>query len=148
MSFTILANSCSCLVVGHFYKNNNSTLYDNNRGQSTFIYYFHVSGPVVSEGREPRARAPLPEIVHQFRAAEARPARAVSDVFAACCAAPLLLLLVMWARLAPALRMPPLHLALLFHLALGGTSLTITIICPHAHFTLIRSFYDKLAVCI
>ncbi|XP_014362300.2 dolichyl-diphosphooligosaccharide--protein glycosyltransferase subunit 2 [Papilio machaon] len=78
-------------------------------------------GAVVSESRQSRARGPLPEIVHQFREPEARPARAVSDVFAACCAAPLLLLLVMWARLSPRLRLPPMPVALVFHLALGGS---------------------------
>ncbi|XP_068627071.1 dolichyl-diphosphooligosaccharide--protein glycosyltransferase subunit 2 [Battus philenor] len=80
-----------------------------------------VGAPVSESGRGVRPRGPLPEIAHQFRAAEARPPRVVSDVFAACCAAPLLLLLVLWARLAPRLRPPPVPAALIFHLALGGS---------------------------
>ncbi|CAH2102966.1 unnamed protein product [Euphydryas editha] len=77
--------------------------------------------PAVSARRGPQA-----EIAHTFRAAEARPARLVSDVFALACAAPLLLLLLLWARLGlnfqlfPPLPLPALS-ALLFHLALGGS---------------------------
>ncbi|KAJ8735256.1 hypothetical protein PYW07_006876 [Mythimna separata] len=67
-------------------------------------------------------RGPLPEIAHIFRSPEARPARVVSDVFAAACAAPLLLLLLLWARLRLNFSNFPFTLsALLFHLALGGS---------------------------
>ncbi|XP_045455863.1 dolichyl-diphosphooligosaccharide--protein glycosyltransferase subunit 2 [Melitaea cinxia] len=71
-------------------------------------------------------RGAQPEIAHTFRAAEARPARLLSDVFALACGAPLLLLLALWARLGLNLRLfPPLPLpalsAALFHLALGGS---------------------------
>ncbi|XP_026492688.1 dolichyl-diphosphooligosaccharide--protein glycosyltransferase subunit 2 [Vanessa tameamea] len=71
-------------------------------------------------------RGPLPEIAHEFRSAEARPSRLVSDVFALACGAPLLLLLLLWARLGlnfslfPPLPLPALT-ALLFHIALGGS---------------------------
>lgn len=65
---------------------------------------------------------PLPEIAHEFRSAEARPARALSDVFAAACAAPLLLLLLLWARLRVNLGYFPFTpSALVFHLALGAS---------------------------
>lgn len=67
------------------------------------------------------ASGPLSEIRHQFRVAEPRPARAVSDVFALLCCAPLLLLLLLWARLRVNLsHFPFTPSALLFHLALGG----------------------------
>lgn len=66
-------------------------------------------------------RGARPELAHTFRAAEPRPARLVSDVFAAACAAPLLLLLALWARLGLNVARLPLALsALLFHAALGG----------------------------
>lgn len=66
-------------------------------------------------------RSALPEIRHQFRAAEPRPPRALSDTCAALCAAPLLLLLVLWARLGVNLTGLPLSPSVpLFHLALGG----------------------------
>ncbi|VVD02490.1 unnamed protein product [Leptidea sinapis] len=68
------------------------------------------------------SRGPLPEIAHQFRVAEPRPARLVSDVFAAACAAPLLLLVVLWARLGVNCRLFPFTpAALIFHLGLGGS---------------------------
>ncbi|CAG9796897.1 unnamed protein product [Diatraea saccharalis] len=67
-------------------------------------------------------RGPLPEIRHVFRSPEPRPPRLVSDVFAAACAAPLLLLLVLWARLNINFSLFPFSLsALLFHLSLGGS---------------------------
>lgn len=67
-------------------------------------------------------RGPLPEIAHIFRSPEARPARVVSDVFACACAAPLLLLLLLWARLGLNFsNFPFTPSALVFHLALGGS---------------------------
>ncbi|XP_063357980.1 dolichyl-diphosphooligosaccharide--protein glycosyltransferase subunit 2 [Cydia amplana] len=70
----------------------------------------------------PASRGPLPEIGHLFRSAEPRPPRLVSDVFAAACAAPLLLLLVLWAKLRVNLsHMPLTPSMLLFHLGLGGS---------------------------
>lgn len=64
----------------------------------------------------------LPELAHTFRAAEARPARALSDVCSALCAAPLLVLLLLWARIGINLRNFPLvPSALIFHLALGAS---------------------------
>lgn len=63
----------------------------------------------------------LPEIRHQFRSAEPRPPRLLSDIFAAASAAPLLLLLIMWARIGINFKRFPLSLsAPLFHVALGG----------------------------
>ncbi|CAH2049907.1 unnamed protein product, partial [Iphiclides podalirius] len=73
------------------------------------------------DGAAGRRRGPLPEIAHQFRVAEARPPRLLSDVFAACCAAPLPLLLLLWARLRPRIQLPAAPSALVFHLALGGS---------------------------
>ncbi|XP_063394747.1 dolichyl-diphosphooligosaccharide--protein glycosyltransferase subunit 2 [Cydia fagiglandana] len=70
----------------------------------------------------PAALGPLAEISHLFRDAEPRPPRLVSDVFAVACAAPLLLLLVLWARLRVNLSyMPFTPSMLLFHLGLGGS---------------------------
>ncbi|XP_045511409.1 dolichyl-diphosphooligosaccharide--protein glycosyltransferase subunit 2 [Colias croceus] len=67
-------------------------------------------------------RAALPELAHTFRAPDARPPRLVSDVFAAACAAPLLLLLVLWARLGLNFgNFPVTPAALVFHLALGAS---------------------------
>ncbi|XP_075992072.1 oligosaccharide transferase delta subunit [Anticarsia gemmatalis] len=67
-------------------------------------------------------RGPLPEISHVFRSPEARPARLVSDVFAAACAAPLVLLLLLWGRLGVNFgNFPFTPSALVFHLALGGS---------------------------
>uniref|UniRef100_S4PMW5 Dolichyl-diphosphooligosaccharide--protein glycosyltransferase subunit 2 n=1 Tax=Pararge aegeria TaxID=116150 RepID=S4PMW5_9NEOP len=70
----------------------------------------------------PAVRGPLGEVRHAFRAAEARPARVLSDVFACACAAPLLLLLLLWARLGLNFSLCPCSpSALLFHAALGGS---------------------------
>ncbi|CAH1639378.1 unnamed protein product [Spodoptera littoralis] len=67
------------------------------------------------------ARGARPELAHSFRAAEARPARLLSDVFAAACGAPLLLLLALWARLGlNAGRLPAAPSALAFHASLGA----------------------------
>ncbi|XP_069361221.1 uncharacterized protein [Maniola hyperantus] len=67
-------------------------------------------------------RGPLPEVSHTFREAEARPPRLVSDVFACACAAPLLLLLILWARLGLNFSLFPFSpSALLFHAGLGGS---------------------------
>ncbi|XP_030029149.2 dolichyl-diphosphooligosaccharide--protein glycosyltransferase subunit 2 [Manduca sexta] len=78
-------------------------------------------GEVLSKPRKSYSGA-LPEISHVFRSPEARPARLVSDVFACACAAPLLLLLVLWARLRINFaHFPFTPSALIFHLALGGS---------------------------
>ncbi|XP_063549015.1 dolichyl-diphosphooligosaccharide--protein glycosyltransferase subunit 2 [Cydia strobilella] len=70
----------------------------------------------------PRGLGALPAISHSFREAEPRPPRFVSDVFAVACAAPLLLLLVLWAKLRVNLSyMPFAPSMLLFHLGLGGS---------------------------
>ncbi|CAB3240148.1 unnamed protein product [Arctia plantaginis] len=62
------------------------------------------------------------QIAHAFRSPEARPARLVSDVFACACAAPLLLLLLLWARLGINFgNLPLTPSVLVFHLALGGS---------------------------
>lgn len=69
-----------------------------------------------------RVSGPLPELKHSFRSAEARPPRLVSDLFACACAAPLLLLLALWAKLRVNLASFPITpSALLFHLALGAS---------------------------
>uniref|UniRef100_A0A1E1WVG2 Dolichyl-diphosphooligosaccharide--protein glycosyltransferase subunit 2 n=1 Tax=Pectinophora gossypiella TaxID=13191 RepID=A0A1E1WVG2_PECGO len=80
---------------------------------------YAVGEPVPASGV---SRGPLPEIAHEFRSPEARPPRAVSDVFACACAAPLLLLLLLWAKLRVNLGHFPISLsALVFHLSLGGS---------------------------
>nr|XP_049691989.1 dolichyl-diphosphooligosaccharide--protein glycosyltransferase subunit 2 [Helicoverpa armigera]XP_049692612.1 dolichyl-diphosphooligosaccharide--protein glycosyltransferase subunit 2-like [Helicoverpa armigera] len=79
-----------------------------------------VGAPVTSAPATYRGL--LPEIAHIFRSPEARPPRLVSDVFAAACAAPLLLLLLLWARLGLNMRNFPLTpSALVFHVALGAS---------------------------
>ncbi|XP_053609651.1 dolichyl-diphosphooligosaccharide--protein glycosyltransferase subunit 2 [Plodia interpunctella] len=79
-------------------------------------------GSVVGSVVVPRVAGALPEISHSFRRAEPRPARLLSDVFACACAAPLLLLLLLWARLGINFGNFPLSLsALLFHLSLGAS---------------------------
>ncbi|CAH0690941.1 unnamed protein product [Chilo suppressalis] len=68
------------------------------------------------------SRVALPDMSHEFRAPEPRPPRLVSDVFAALCAAPLLLLLLLWARLRVNCGLLPASLsALLFHASLGAS---------------------------
>lgn len=66
-------------------------------------------------------RQPRPEIIHQFRQPEIRPPRFVSDVFTALCAAPLLILFILWAKLGVNVSNFPFSLSALgFHLGLGS----------------------------
>ncbi|XP_058460831.1 dolichyl-diphosphooligosaccharide--protein glycosyltransferase subunit 2 [Malaya genurostris] len=66
-------------------------------------------------------RQPLPEIIHQFRVPEKRPAKLVSDLFTGLCLAPLALLLILWAKLRTNVSNFPLSLSALgFHLGLGA----------------------------
>lgn len=65
-------------------------------------------------------RQPRPEIIHQFREPEKRPPRLVSDIFTALCAAPLLILFILWAKLRVNISNFPFNLSALgFHLGLG-----------------------------
>lgn len=67
------------------------------------------------------SRAPKPEIIHQFREADKRPSRIVSDVFTALCAAPLLVLFVLWSRIGINVSNFPASLSALgFHLGFGS----------------------------
>ncbi|CAG9581008.1 unnamed protein product [Danaus chrysippus] len=76
----------------------------------------------IAEPRAARVRGPLPPISHVFRAAEPRPPRVVSDVFSLACAAPLLLLLILWGSLRLNFSLFPFTpSALLFHVALGAS---------------------------
>ncbi|GBP44598.1 Dolichyl-diphosphooligosaccharide--protein glycosyltransferase subunit 2 [Eumeta japonica] len=85
------------------------------------------------------ARVPLPEIKHTFREPEARPARLVSDVFACACAAPLLLLLALWAKLRVNLSNIPIALStLIFHIALGG------VLCLYAMFWVQMTMFETM----
>lgn len=66
-------------------------------------------------------RIPRPEIVHQFREPEKRPPRFVSDVFSALCAAPLLILFILWAKLGVNVSNFPFSLSAIgFHMSFGG----------------------------
>lgn len=66
-------------------------------------------------------RIPRAEIVHQFREPEKRPPRFVSDVFSALCAAPLLILFILWAKLGVNVSNFPLSLSAIgFHLSFGS----------------------------
>ncbi|XP_072754556.1 dolichyl-diphosphooligosaccharide--protein glycosyltransferase subunit 2 [Anoplolepis gracilipes] len=62
-----------------------------------------------------------PEIKHMFREPERRPPAFVSNLFTGLCLAPILLLLILWARLGINISNFPLSLsAILFHFGLGG----------------------------
>lgn len=75
----------------------------------------------VARANKSSARAPRPEIVHQFRQPEKRPSRFFSDLFTALCAAPLLLLFVLWAKLGVNVSNFPISLSALgFHLGFGS----------------------------
>uniref|UniRef100_A0A336MZ42 Dolichyl-diphosphooligosaccharide--protein glycosyltransferase subunit 2 n=1 Tax=Culicoides sonorensis TaxID=179676 RepID=A0A336MZ42_CULSO len=66
-------------------------------------------------------RKALPEIVHKFREPESRPPRIISDLFTFLCAAPLLILLVLWLKLRVNVSNFPLSLSALgFHVGLGS----------------------------
>jgi oligosaccharyltransferase complex subunit delta (ribophorin II) len=68
-----------------------------------------------------KVRAPLPEIIHKFREPESRPPRFFSDLFSLLCAVPLLVLLLLWAKLRVNISNFPCSLfALGFHLGLGA----------------------------
>uniref|UniRef100_A0A2M4A0M4 Dolichyl-diphosphooligosaccharide--protein glycosyltransferase subunit 2 n=1 Tax=Anopheles triannulatus TaxID=58253 RepID=A0A2M4A0M4_9DIPT len=67
------------------------------------------------------SRQPLPEIIHQFRAPEKRPARFVSDLFTGLCIAPLFILLVLWGKLGVNVKNFSFSLSALgFHIGLGA----------------------------
>ncbi|XP_012256271.2 dolichyl-diphosphooligosaccharide--protein glycosyltransferase subunit 2 [Athalia rosae] len=64
---------------------------------------------------------PKPEIKHMFREPEIRPPPVVSNLFTGLCLAPVLLLLILWAKLGVNISNFPLSLsAVVFHLGLGG----------------------------
>lgn len=66
-------------------------------------------------------RAPKSEIIHQFRQPDVRPSRFLSDLFTALCAAPLLVLFVLWAKLGVNVSNFPISLSALgFHLGFGS----------------------------
>lgn len=66
-------------------------------------------------------RKALPEISHKFREPESRPPRIFSDLFTGLCAAPLLILLFLWAKLRVNVSNFPFSLSALgFHIGLGA----------------------------
>ncbi|KAJ0182793.1 hypothetical protein K1T71_002162 [Dendrolimus kikuchii] len=88
----------------------------------TMVWVFGIGPREVLRAAGKSYRGPLPEIAHIFRSPDARPPRLVSDVFACACAAPLLLLLILWAKLRINLSSFPFTpSALVFHLALGAS---------------------------
>lgn len=77
--------------------------------------------PVTVSENSNNTRQPRAEIIHQFRQPEKRPPRFVSDVFTALCAAPLLILFILWAKLGVNVSNFPFSLSALgFHLGLGS----------------------------
>ncbi|KAL6440134.1 hypothetical protein ACFW04_003029 [Cataglyphis niger] len=75
----------------------------------------------VSYKQKPDMYITKPEIKHMFREPERRPPAFVSNLFTGLCLAPVLLLLILWARLGINISNFPLSLsAITFHLGLGG----------------------------
>ncbi|XP_071633205.1 dolichyl-diphosphooligosaccharide--protein glycosyltransferase subunit 2 isoform X2 [Temnothorax longispinosus] len=75
----------------------------------------------VSYKQKPNVYTTKPEIKHMFREPERRPPAFVSNLFTGLCVAPVLLLLILWARLGVNISNFPLSLsAITFHLGLGG----------------------------
>lgn len=71
-------------------------------------------------GSQPVRKA-LPEIVHKFREPESRPPRVFSDLFTGLCAAPLLILVILWIKLRVNVSNFPVSLSALgFHVGLGA----------------------------
>lgn len=71
--------------------------------------------------QKPTEYTTKPEIKHMFREPERRPPAFVSNLFTGLCLAPVLLLLILWARLGINISNFPLSLsAITFHLGLGG----------------------------
>ncbi|CAL1675959.1 unnamed protein product [Lasius platythorax] len=71
--------------------------------------------------QKPNVYTTKPEIKHMFREPERRPPAFVSNLFTGLCLAPVLLLLILWARLGINISNFPLSLsAITFHLGLGG----------------------------
>ncbi|XP_029170574.1 dolichyl-diphosphooligosaccharide--protein glycosyltransferase subunit 2 [Nylanderia fulva] len=71
--------------------------------------------------QKPNEYTTKPEIKHMFREPERRPPAFVSNLFTGLCLAPVLLLLILWARLGINISNFPLSLsAITFHLGLGG----------------------------
>ncbi|OXA50430.1 Dolichyl-diphosphooligosaccharide--protein glycosyltransferase subunit 2 [Folsomia candida] len=67
------------------------------------------------------AYGPKPEIKHQFRTPEPRPARVLSDAFTILTLSPLLILFILWIKIGANISGFPASLsAVLFHLGLGG----------------------------
>ncbi|KYN32281.1 Dolichyl-diphosphooligosaccharide--protein glycosyltransferase subunit 2 [Trachymyrmex septentrionalis] len=75
----------------------------------------------ISYKQKPNVYTTKPEIKHMFREPERRPPAFVSNLFTGLCLAPVLLLLILWARLGVNISNFPLSLsAITFHLGLGG----------------------------
>lgn len=75
----------------------------------------------IARSEKNTTRVPRPEIVHQFRQPENRPPRFVSDIFSGLCAAPLLILFILWAKLGVNVSNFSFSLsAILFHLGFGS----------------------------
>ncbi|KYQ60019.1 Dolichyl-diphosphooligosaccharide--protein glycosyltransferase subunit 2, partial [Trachymyrmex zeteki] len=75
----------------------------------------------ISYKQKPNVYTTKPEIKHMFREPERRPPAFVSNLFTGLCLAPVLLLLILWARLGVNISNFPVSLsAITFHLGLGG----------------------------
>lgn len=84
-----------------------------------YIYFYLLPLSVVSDSSS--SRAVRPEIEHQFRQPEKRPARFVSDLFTGLCIAPLLVLFALWSKLKVNVSNFPISISALgFHAGFGA----------------------------
>lgn len=102
-----------------------------------------ASAAAIKSENNNNTRQPRPEIIHQFRQPEKRPPRFVSDVFTALCATPLLILLILWAKLGVNISNFPFSLSSIgFHLGFGS------ILCLFGLFWLKLNMFETLRLLI
>lgn len=89
-----------------------------NASLSLFVAYTKNSFTAVNNTP---VRTQRPEIVHQFREPEKRPARFVSDLFTGLCILPIVVLFILWSKLKVNVSDFPFSISALgFHLGFGA----------------------------